>query len=109
MTLRERAQAFVSGLQDEICAALERFEPSARFREDRWERPVPPGSLAPPGLLGAGGGGGRTRVLTGEVLEKAGVNVSAVWGEVPEALKLTFWVLAYRIAPRALRERAGLR
>lgn len=27
---------------------------------------------------------------------------------IPEALKLGFWVLAYRIAPRALRARAGL-
>jgi glycosyltransferase involved in cell wall biosynthesis len=27
---------------------------------------------------------------------------------IPEALKLGFWVLAYRIAPRGLRQRAGL-
>lgn len=73
-TMRERAQAFVSRLQDEICAALEAVDGVGRFREDRWERP--------------GGGGGRSRVLEeGAVLEKAGVNVSAVWGEVPEVVK----------------------
>jgi len=73
-TTRERAQDLVSRLQDEICGALEAIDGEGRFREDRWERP--------------GGGGGRSRVLEeGAVLEKAGVNVSAVWGEVPEAVK----------------------
>ena len=72
--MKERAQAFVSDLQDEICAALEASDGTSRFREDRWER--------------TGGGGGRSRVLEGGgVLEKAGVNVSAVWGEVPEVVK----------------------
>jgi len=80
---RERAEAFVLDLQDEICAALEAVETAAadetgdeagRFREDRWRRD--------------GGGGGRSRVIEGGiVLEKAGVNVSAVWGEVPDAVK----------------------
>ena len=61
-------QSFVEALQDEITSALERTDGGgARFREDRWERP--------------GGGGGRTRVLEGgRVFEKAGVNVSAVFG-----------------------------
>ncbi len=71
---RGRAETFVLELQDAICTALEAFEPSARFREDRWQRD--------------GGGGGRSRVLEGgAVFEKAGVNVSAVWGEVPDAVK----------------------
>lgn len=70
--LKAEANAFVTGLQDEICAALERVDGSVRFREDRWER--------------AGGGGGRTRVLEGGVLfEKAGVNSSEVFGELEEA------------------------
>ena len=56
-----------AALQDELCAALERVDGSARFSTDRWERP--------------GGGGGVTRVLQdGAVLEKAGVNVSDVHG-----------------------------
>jgi coproporphyrinogen III oxidase len=61
--------ALVRALQDELCAALERLDGRARFREDAWERP--------------GGGGGVTRVLEdGAVLEKAGVNVSDVHGEL---------------------------
>ncbi len=57
--------------QEEICRGLEALEPRARFREDEWER--------------EGGGGGRTRVLTGgEVFEKAGVAWSEVFGEFSE-------------------------
>jgi coproporphyrinogen III oxidase len=63
-------RSFVEGLQDEICAALEKLD-GGRFREDLWQR--------------EGGGGGRTRVLEeGAVLEKAGVNTSVVWGELEE-------------------------
>lgn len=66
-------QRLVERLQDEICQGLERFEGESRFREDRWERP--------------GGGGGRSRVLeSGQVFEKAGVNTSAVHGELPERM-----------------------
>src|SRR5687767_1956394 len=65
-------QAFVEKLQDEICAALEAEDGRGRFREDVWTR--------------AGGGGGRTRVMeSGAVFEKAGVNTSAVFGELDEA------------------------
>jgi len=67
------------GLQDEICKGLETSDGAAVFQEDKWERP--------------GGGGGRTRVIEhGAVLEKGGVNYSAVHGPTPEkiahALKL---------------------
>ncbi|MDQ3264487.1 MAG: oxygen-dependent coproporphyrinogen oxidase [Myxococcota bacterium] len=72
-------------VQLEICEALERLDGSQRFREDRWER--------------AGGGGGQARVLEeGAVFEKAGVNTSVVFGELPEAFArrlqgegTTFW------------------
>jgi len=51
---------------------------TGKFVEDRWERP--------------GGGGGRSRVIKGSVIEKGGVNFSAVHGDLPEkianALKL---------------------
>lgn len=57
------------GLQDEICAGLEALDGKATFREDKWKR--------------EGGGGGRTRVLTdGNLIEKGGVNFSAVHGEL---------------------------
>jgi coproporphyrinogen III oxidase len=70
--LRISAQEFFSNLQDRICRALEAADGRAAFREDVWQR--------------EGGGGGRTRVLeNGALFEKAGVNFSAVGGELPEA------------------------
>ena len=67
------ARATVLVLQDRITQALEALDGGARFREDRWVRPE--------------GGGGRSRVLEGgAVFEKAGVNVSSVWGPLPDAL-----------------------
>ncbi|CAM4516728.1 oxygen-dependent coproporphyrinogen oxidase [Corallococcus exiguus] len=83
--LKGRMAAFIQKLQDDICGALEELDGQGRFREDAWSRP--------------GGGGGRSRVLEdGAVLEKAGVNISIVHGELEEAFarKLqgegrTFW------------------
>ena len=67
-----RMRVFVERLQNELCAALEALDGRGTFREDAWARP--------------GGGGGRTRVLEdGAVWEKAGVNTSAVHGELDEA------------------------
>ncbi len=69
--LRKRASRFFASLQDEICAAIERLDGQARFREDLWQR--------------EGGGGGRTRVIErGAVFEKAGVNFSEVEGVLEE-------------------------
>jgi coproporphyrinogen III oxidase len=68
--LRDQMVDYVHELQDRICAALERADGAAGFREDAWERP--------------GGGGGRTRVIAGgAVFEKGGVNTSVVHGELP--------------------------
>jgi len=64
----ERAETFLRGLQDRICAAVEQVDGRARFVEDAWTR--------------EGGGGGRTRVLTdGDVFEQAGVNFSYTRGK----------------------------
>ena len=61
-------EAFLRGLQDRLCTALEGVDGRARFREDAWQR--------------AESGGGRTRVLTdGAVFEQGGVNFSRVHGE----------------------------
>src|SRR6266568_4522352 len=61
----------VTSLQEEICSGLEALDGTGRFGRDAWERP--------------GGGGGLARVLEGgALLEKAGVNVSDVRGELPE-------------------------
>ncbi len=67
---REQTQSYFKNLQDKITAALEKLD-GMRFREDNWSRD--------------GGGDGRTRVLEdGNVFEKAGVNFSAVHGNLPE-------------------------
>jgi coproporphyrinogen III oxidase len=59
--------AYFQGLQDSICAGIAATDGGASFKEDKWTR--------------AEGGGGRTRVLAkGAILEKAGVNFSAVKG-----------------------------
>ena len=64
-------------LQDQICQGLETVEGKAKFREDIWERPE--------------GGGGRTRVIeNGNLIEKGGVNISAVHGKLPEAMQKMF-------------------
>ncbi|MEK6303040.1 MAG: oxygen-dependent coproporphyrinogen oxidase [Acidobacteriota bacterium] len=70
--LKQRTRDFFAELQTEICAALEKLDGQARFREDVWTREE--------------GGGGRTRVIeAGAVFEKAGVNFSEVHGAFDEA------------------------
>ncbi len=60
-------EAYLRGLQDRICAALEELDGAAKFRHDAWKRPE--------------GGGGESRVLAdGAVFERAGVNFSDVSG-----------------------------
>ena len=61
---------YLLGLQDRICAELV-AEDGGIFHEDAWDKEK--------------GGGGITRVLEGEVVEKAGVNFSHVVGhELPK-------------------------
>lgn len=67
-----QVRAFLLGLQDRICAALEQADGAAHFIEDAWQR--------------EGGGGGRTRVLkSGAVIEQGGVNFSHVYGDAMPA------------------------
>lgn len=57
-------------LQSRICKDLEDADGKGKFIADSWERP--------------GGGGGLSRVITGgNIIEKGGVNFSAVWGKTP--------------------------
>ena len=64
-------------LQDDICSNLEIADIGGKFIEDKWERP--------------GGGGGITRIFkNGNIIERGGVNFSAVFGEVPDFLKKQF-------------------
>jgi coproporphyrinogen III oxidase len=70
---KDEARRWFEALRDRICAALEaiedEFDPGEqqRFARKPWER--------------EGGGGGTMAMLKGRVFEKAGVNVSTVWGE----------------------------
>ncbi|GAA4495888.1 oxygen-dependent coproporphyrinogen oxidase [Hymenobacter ginsengisoli] len=69
---RTTVENWMRDFQDWLCRQLETADGRATFHEDLWQH--------------AGGGGGRTRVITGgAVLEKGGVNFSAVWGELSSA------------------------
>ena len=66
-----QVDTWLHGLQDQICAGLEGFEPTARFHSDAWQKP-PEARLQ---------GHGDTRVLeAGDVFERAGVARSVVRG-----------------------------
>jgi coproporphyrinogen III oxidase len=73
MIAKDEIANWLMTLQESICQALEQADGGATFQEDKWER--------------EGGGGGRTRVIAnGNVIEKGGVNFSAVFGETPEKI-----------------------
>jgi len=74
MISKEEISAAYQLIQDEICTALEQVDGKATFEEEKWER--------------EGGGGGRTRIIqNGNILEKGGVNFSAVHGQLPLGVK----------------------
>ena len=65
------------GLQDSICNGLEALDGKSTFFEEKWVRPE--------------GGGGRSRVIKeGNLIEKGGVNFSAVEGETPKKILEAF-------------------
>jgi len=77
--MKEKFYAYIEQLQNQICEALEAEDTTAKFKEDLWKRPE--------------GGGGRTRVIEGgTVIEKGGVNISAVHGPLPKAMQAYFKV-----------------
>ena len=77
--MRDRFNRYIEKLQDKVTSKLTDLDGVAAFKEDVWER--------------EGGGGGRTRVIeNGAVFEKAGVNISAVHGKLPESMKIFFKV-----------------
>lgn len=79
MVFKDKVVAAYQKIQDAICSSLEQADGKARFEEELWTR--------------EGGGGGRTRIMQhGNVIEKGGVNFSAVHGELPEAVKKAFKV-----------------
>ncbi|MGR3809554.1 oxygen-dependent coproporphyrinogen oxidase [Jiulongibacter sp. NS-SX5] len=71
---KEEIEAFFKSLQDEICQALEQADGKSRFEEDLWQH--------------HSGGGGRTRLIQqGNIIEKGGVNFSAVMGPASVDMK----------------------
>ncbi|MDE0470437.1 MAG: oxygen-dependent coproporphyrinogen oxidase [Ekhidna sp.] len=78
-TTQEKIKDWFQYLQDTVCADLEKLDGKSTFQEDLWQREE--------------GGGGRSRVIkSGDLIEKGGVNFSAVFGRTPKkilsALKL---------------------
>lgn len=70
---REEIAAWLQQLQASICEALEKADGKENFSVENWQRPE--------------GGGGISRVIeNGKVIEKGGVNFSAVHGETPSFL-----------------------
>lgn len=71
--MRDTIATYFQQLQDTICQALETADGLGTFKEDKWDH--------------HSGGGGRSRVLeNGSIIEKGGVNFSAVQGQTSEAL-----------------------
>lgn len=69
----ERAATLVTGLQEAICAAVEGFEPSARFYVDDWTSAA--------STIGIEGRGSTRVIADGETFEKGGVNTSIARGK----------------------------
>jgi coproporphyrinogen III oxidase len=68
-SIRAKFEKVIRDAQDSICAAISEID-GKPFHQDAWTR--------------EDGGGGITRVLVdGNVWEKAGVNVSVVYGSMP--------------------------
>jgi len=73
MTKEQIANQF-KALQDTITKTIENTDGKTTFKEDVWLRD--------------GGGGGRSRVIAnGNIIEKGGVNFSAVHGPLPDKIK----------------------
>lgn len=72
--MSEKFSTLVRDLQNQICRKLEAQDTRGKFIEDVWQR--------------ADGGGGITRILErGHVIEKGGVNTSAVFGPLTDAIR----------------------
>jgi coproporphyrinogen III oxidase len=73
MVEKEEITNWFRSLQDNICSALLHTDGKGMFREELWQH--------------KSGGGGRSRIMeNGAVIEKGGVNFSAVEGELPETM-----------------------
>ena len=72
--MKEKFYTYIKNLQNKITDALKEIDQLGKFKEDIWKRKK--------------GGGGKSRILeNGKIFEKAGVNISAVKGKLPENIK----------------------
>lgn len=79
MAFKDEVSEAYRQIQNNICNAIEKADGASSFVEDTWSRP--------------GGGGGHSRILTeGKILEKAGVNFSAVHGQLPDVIAKEYGV-----------------
>lgn len=79
MIAKEAIAKAYQEIQDEICLGLELADTTGKFEEEIWKREE--------------GGGGKTRILqNGSIIEKGGVNFSAVYGKLPDAVRNSFKV-----------------
>ena len=70
---KTQVSEWFQSLQTTICNALEEADGKSKFQTDTWQR--------------EGGGGGTSRVIeNGNIIEKGGVNFSAVFGESPKRM-----------------------
>jgi coproporphyrinogen III oxidase len=77
--MKDKFYKYIENLQNSITSTLEAIDGKATFKEDIWVREE--------------GGGGKTRVIeNGAIFEKGGVNISSVYGELPEVLRNQFGV-----------------
>lgn len=74
MIERKEIETRFRKIQNDICEELEKLDGLSKFQNESWQRPE--------------GGGGLTRVIeNGNILEKGGVNFSAVEGKLPENIQ----------------------
>src|SRR6056300_1807763 len=77
--MKNQFYLYIQNLQNNITQALEEIDGKAKFKEDIWQRDE--------------GGGGQSRVIeNGDVIEKGGVNISAVHGPLPKSMQAYFGV-----------------
>jgi len=75
--MKDQFYAYIQDLQNKITQALNDVDDKAKFKEDVWKRPE--------------GGGGQSRIIeNGAVIEKGGVNISAVHGQLPKSMQAYF-------------------
>ena len=80
---KKKTMIWFQQLRDEICLHLEKIESvhsksTLSFKKDSWKRGKENSKDS---------GGGEMRLLRGKIFEKAGVNISTVYGEISKELK----------------------